>query len=78
MNKIMESKRCCFILSLFGQGLGYLIFKYKTKTLASLCIQLLVALSKILSLSVFQESEGSGSSCKAAWGLGGDGVVEPV
>ena len=47
----MESKRCCFILPLFGQGLGYLIFKYKTKTLASFCIQLLVALSKILSLS---------------------------
>ena len=47
----MESKRCCFILPLFGQGPGYLIFKYKTKTLASFCIQLLVALSKILSLS---------------------------
>ena len=47
----MESKRCCFILPLFGQGLGYLIFKYKTKTLASLWIQLIVALSKNLSLS---------------------------
>lgn len=46
----MESKRCCFILSLFGQGLGYLKFKYKTKTLASLCIQLIVALSKNLSM----------------------------
>ena len=47
----MESKRCRFILPLFRQGLGYLIFKYKTKTLASLCIQLIVALSKNLSLS---------------------------
>lgn len=46
----MESKRCCFILSLFGQGLGYLKFKYKTKTFASLCIQLIVALSKNLSM----------------------------
>ena len=46
----MESKRCCFILSFFRQGLGYLKFKYKTKTLASLCIQLIVVLSKNLSL----------------------------
>ena len=48
----MESKQsCCFIPSLFEQGPGNLRFKYKTKTLASLCIELIVALSKNLILS---------------------------
>ena len=48
----MESKQsCCFIRSLFEQGPRNLRFKYKTKTLASLCIELIVALSKNLSLS---------------------------
>lgn len=46
-----ESEQCCVILSLFGQGLGYLIFTYKTKTLAVLCIELIIAPSKNLSLS---------------------------